>query len=127
MNTMTNTITATVQPYLFFDGRCEEALDFYCKTLGAEVGCVSRFKDAPEGQMCGSASPEKVMHGTLRIGNTTLLVSDGMCGGKPTFAGFCLSLTAKDEAEAQQWFGAFANGGQIQMPLGKTFFSPAFG
>jgi PhnB protein len=118
-----------VQPYLFFDGRCEEALEFYKKTLGAEVKVLLRFKDNPEPQpgMTPPGAENKVMHANFRIGDTDLLASDGRCLGQPKFQGFSLSLWAKTEAEADKKFAALADGGQVQMPLAKTFFSPRFG
>lgn len=119
-----------VQPYLFFDGRCEEALDFYRKALGAEVTMLMRFKESPEPQppgMCAPGSDDKVMHAAFRIGDTMLMASDGECLGKPEFRGFSLSITAKDDAEAERRFNALADGGQVQMPLTKTFFSSRFG
>ena len=122
-----------VQPYLFFDGSCEKALEFYRKTLGAEVKMLMRFKDSPEPAMCPQGTGDagdvsnKVMHASFRIGDTTLLASDGRCQGKPSFQGFGLSLTVANEAEADRKFAALADGGQVQMPLGKTFFSPRFG
>lgn len=118
-----------VQPYLFFDGRCEEALEFYKKTLGAEVKVLLRFKDNPAQQpgMTPPGAENKVMHANFRIGDTDLLASDGRCLGQPKFQGFSLSLWAKTEAEADKKFAALADGGQVQMPLAKTFFSPRFG
>jgi PhnB protein len=116
-----------VQPYLFFDGRCEEAIEFYRRAIGAEVTMLMRFKDAPEPGMSPPGGGDKVMHSSLRIGDTTVLASDGHCGGKPSFQGFSLSLTAADDAEADRLFGALGDGGQVQMPLGKTFFSSRFG
>ncbi len=117
-----------IQPYLFFDGRCEEALDFYRRALGAEVSMLMRYKDSPEPCPGGfTPPPDKVMHASFQIGETTVMASDGNCAGKPSFQGFGLSLNAADEAEAQRLFGALSDGGQVQMPLGKTFFSPAFG
>ncbi len=116
-----------VEPYLFFDGRCEEALEFYRQALGAEVGMLMRFKDSPEPAECPGASPEKVMHASFRIGETSVMVSDGRCEGKTNFAGFALSLSVPNEAEAERQFNALAKGGQVQMPLTKTFFSPRFG
>jgi PhnB protein len=118
----------TIQPYLFFDGRCEEAIEFYRRTLGAEVEMLMRFKDCPE--PTPNATPEtadKVMHASLQIAGSTVLASDGHCKGQPSFQGFALSLTAGTEAEAERLFGALADGGQVQMPLAKTFFSPRFG
>ena len=119
-----------IQPYLFFDGRAEEAAEFYRAKLGAEIVMLMRNKDAPDKPPPGMLPPNsgnKVMHMALKIGDTTVLISDGSCKGKPTFQGFSLSLTVKDEAEASRMFAALADGGQIQMPLAKTFFSPSFG
>jgi PhnB protein len=118
-----------VQPYLFFDGRCEEAIEFYKKALGAEVKALLRFKDNPESQpgMTPPGSENKVMHANFRIGDTDVLASDGRCLGQPKFQGFSLSLWTKTRAEADKKFAALAEGGQVQMPLGKTFFSPRFG
>ena len=119
-----------VQPYLFFDGRCEEAVEFYRRTLGAEVIMLLRFKDSPEPPQPGMVPPgaeNKVMHMAMRIGETTVNASDGRCLGKPSFQGFSLSLTVPSEAEAERLFAALGEGGQVQVPLTKTFFSPRFG
>jgi len=119
-----------VQPYLFFDGRCEEAIGFYREAIGAKVEMLMRMKDSPEPPqpgMCPPGSENKVMHAALRVGETTVMASDGRCLGKPSFQGFSLSLNAKDEPDAKRLFNALAAGGQVQMPLGKTFFSPCFG
>ncbi len=119
-----------VQPYLFFDGRCEEALEFYRKALGAEVATLMRFTDNPEPPqpgMCPPGSENKVMHASFRIGDTTVMASDGRCTGQPSFKGFSLALAASNDAEAEKLFAALADGGQVQMPLTKTFFSSRFG
>jgi PhnB protein len=119
-----------VQPYLFFDGRCEEAVEFYRAKLGAEVQTLMRFKDSPQPHQPGMIPPgaeNKVMHTSLRIGDTTVMASDGRCQGEPSFKGFALSLTAANEAEADRWFAALGDGGQVQMPLAKTFFASRFG
>jgi PhnB protein len=119
-----------VQPYLFFDGRCEEALNFYREALGAEITALMRFKDSPEPPQPGMVPPgseNKVMHASLRIGDTTVMASDGECAGQLKFQGFSLTLTAADDAEAERLFNALAQGGKVQMPLTKTFFSPRFG
>jgi len=116
-----------VQPYLFFDGHCDEAIDFYRRALGAEVTMLLRFKDSPDPDMCPAAAGDKVMHASFRIGDTTVLASDGRCEGRPTFQGFALSLTAPDEAKAERLFASLSDGGQVQMPMTKTFFSPRFG
>lgn len=116
-----------VQPYLFFDGRAEEALEFYRSKLGAKVEMLMRFKESPEPMPGGAPPGDKVMHACLRIGDTAVMASDGNCAGRPSFQGFSLSLNARDAAEAKRLFDALGEGGQVQMPLGKTFFSPAFG
>jgi PhnB protein len=116
-----------VQPYLFFDGRCEQALDFYQKTLGAKVEAVIRYKENPEPKHNPPNSDDKVMHACFRIGDTQIMASDGNCAGKPTFQGFSLTINANDTAEANQRFNALAEGGQVQMPLGETFFAKSFG
>jgi PhnB protein len=116
-----------VQPYLFFDGRCDEAIEFYRKALGAEVTVLMRFKDSPDPSMCSPGTLDKVMHMSFRIGDTTLLASDGHCTGQPNFQGFSLTLTVADDAEAERLFASLADGGQVRMPLAKTFFSSRFG
>jgi len=119
-----------VQPYLFFDGRCEEAVEFYRKALGAEVAMLTRFKDSPEPPQPGMVPPgseNKVMHARFRIGDATVMASDGRCQGRPSFQGFSLSITVPDEAKAEKLFASLAEGGQVQMPLTKAFWSPRFG
>ena len=118
-----------IQPYLFLDGRCEEALKFYGDAIGAKVEMLMRWKDCPEKGSGGGPTPpdDKVMHASVRIGDSMILASDGNCSGDSKPQGFALSLTAKDPAEAQRLFDALGKGGQVQMPLGKTFFSPKFG
>jgi PhnB protein len=118
-----------IQPYLFFDGRCDEAIDFYKKTLGAQVTSLMRFKDNPEPQpgMSPPGSDNKVMHAEVKIGETTMLVSDGRCLGQPNFQGFALTMQAPTAAEATKLFAALGEGGQVRMPLAKTFFSQCFG
>jgi PhnB protein len=117
----------TLQPYLNFNGRSEEAIGFYRATLGAEVVMMLRFKDSPEPAGCGPEASEKIMHANLRIGDSTLLLSDGRCSGAAEFKGFSISLIVATEADAEQRFAALADGGEVQMPLAKTFFSPRFG
>ena len=119
-----------VTPYLFFDGRCEEAIDFYKKALGAEVGMMMRFNESPENPPPGMVPPgseNKIMHACIRINGADVMASDGNAKGKPKFEGFSLTLNAKDEAAADRMFAALADGGQVQMPLGKTFFAKRFG
>lgn len=119
-----------VQPYLFFNGSCEQAIEFYRKALGAEVEMMMRFKDSPEPCDPGMVPPgseNKIMHASFRIGETTVMASDGCSTGKTTFEGFSLSLTVTTEAEADRVFAALADGGEVRMPLAKTFWSPRFG
>ena len=119
--------TLQVTPYLMLDGRCEEALEFYKKAVGAEVGMLMRYKDAPPEAGCEPATANKVMHVAFKIGGTTLMASDGRNTGNPEFKGISLSLNVKDEANAERMFAALGDGGQVQMPLDKTFFAKRFG
>ena len=119
-----------VQPYLFFEGRAEEALDFYTKALGTTPTMVMRNREAPEAPPPGMLPPgseNKVMHASFKVGDTEVMLSDGRCSGKPQFSGFSLSIGVKDDATARRYFDALAAGGQVTMPLGKTFWSPCFG
>jgi PhnB protein len=119
-----------VQPYLNFNGRCEEAIEFYRKALGAEVGMMMRFKESPEPPQPGMVPPgyeNKILHTSFRVGDSTIMASDGRCQGKTEFQGISLSLTVARETDADRFFNALAEGGKVQMPLGKTFFSPRFG
>jgi PhnB protein len=116
-----------VQTYLFLDGRCEEAIEFYKKTLGAKVEMLMRFKESPDQTMCAPGSENKVLHSCIRIGDTAVMASDGHNKGNPEFKGFSLSLNAKDKTEADRLFNALSAEGQVTMPMTKTFFSPSFG
>ncbi|MDR7307297.1 VOC family protein [Rhodoferax saidenbachensis] len=119
-----------VEPYVFFNGRCEEAIAFYQQALGAEVTFQMRMNEAPDPPPPGSIPPgfeNKIMHANLRIGDTSLMVSDGNSDMQTSFKGFTLSLGVADAAEAERTFHALAQGGTVKMPLGKTFWSPAFG
>jgi PhnB protein len=117
-----------VQPYLFFDGRCEEALDFYRTAVDAKITHLMRFKEAPpDMRPAGESNDNKVMHVRLHIGDTTIFASDGRCQGNPTFEGFALSIAADSDAEAKRLFTALSEGGKTVMPLGKTFFASSFG
>ena len=119
-----------IEPYLFFEGRAEEAIEFYRKALGAEVSMLMRNKESPEPAPPGTLPPgseNKIMHANIRIGDANVMISDGHCSGRTNFQGFALSLAARDEAEAERWFSALTDGGHMRMPLTKTFFSPKFG
>ncbi len=119
-----------VETYLMFDGRCEEAIEFYRKAVGAEVEMLMRFRDSPEPPPPDRVPPgseDKVMHASLRIGDTRVMASDGGCGGRPAFAGFYLSLAPATPGDADRMFDALADGGKVEMPLMQTFWSPRFG
>lgn len=119
-----------VQPYLFFDGRCDEAIAYYTTVLGAESTFLMRFREAPDQPPPGMLPPDwadKVMHAELRIGETVVMLSDGNCPGGPAIRGVSLALTADGDAEAERLFAALADGGTVQMPIGKTFFASRFG
>ncbi|MBS0210300.1 MAG: VOC family protein [Planctomycetes bacterium] len=119
-----------LQPYLFFDGRCEEAIDFYKAKLGAEVKMLMRFSESPEPHPPGRLPPgaeNKVMHAELSIAGNTVLCSDGHCQGKPSFQGFALTIIVPSAADADRVFAGLNDGGEVRMPLAKTFFSARFG
>ncbi len=119
-----------IQPYLFFEGRCDEAIALYREVLGAEVQMLMRYGDNPEAQppeWLPPGSEKKVMHATLQIGPSVLMVSDGMCSSKPAFSGFKLHFNVADAAAAERVFKALSEGGKVEMPLTKTFWSPCFG
>jgi PhnB protein len=119
-----------IQPYLFFRGRCEEAIEYYKATLGAEVLMMMRFKDNPDKPGPDKVAPmldDKIMHASLRISDAEIMMSDGMRTGPLDFQCMSLSLSVPSEAEADRLFNALADEGTVQMPIGKTFFSPRFG
>jgi len=116
-----------VKPYLFFEGRCEEAIEFYKNALGATLETIMYFRDAPDKSMISPGSENKVMHSSIRIGETIVMASDGRNTGKPVFQGFALTIYVKTPAEADKLFGALSDGGQVQMPMAQTFFSKRFG
>jgi PhnB protein len=119
-----------IQPYLFFNGNCEQAIEFYRKALDAKVEMIMRFKESPEPPPPGKIPPgfeNKIMHTSFRIGDTTVMASDGCETGNASFQGFSLSLSVPTEAEAYRAFSALSEGGKVEMPLAKTFWSPCFG
>ncbi len=118
------------EPYLFFNGKCEEALEFYKSALGAKVEMMMRFNEAPEKPQPGMVPPgseNKIMHAAFKVGDTQILASDGHADGKPVFQGFGLAISAANDAEAIKLFNAVGKGGKVQAPLGKTFFASSFG
>jgi PhnB protein len=119
-----------VHPYVYFDGRCEEALAFYRSALGAEVTALMRFSEGPQPHPPGAipaGAENRVMHASFRVGDSEIYASDGHCGGKPVFQGFSLALRVDGDAAARRAFDALADGGKVNMPLGKTFFASSFG
>ena len=116
-----------VQPYLFFEGRCEEAIDFYRKAVDAKVDVIMRYKEAPPAPGTPTPPGDKVMHAAFKVGDTQVLASDGYCAGKPNFQGFSLTVSASDDADAKRLFNALADGGSVKQPLTKTFFASSFG
>lgn len=125
-----NPNTRFIQPYLFFNGRCDEVLEFYGRALGAKVEFLMRYHESPAPPPPGripAGFESKVMHTTFRVGQTTLMASDGCSAEKADFQGFCLSLALTTQTEAERVFAALADGGQVRMPLARTFWSPCFG
>lgn len=122
--------TPRIEPYLFFNGRCEEAVQFYQRALGAELVMLMRFKDSPQPHAPGVVPPgfeEKVMHAALRVGGCLIMASDGCSLEPASFSGFTLSLSFATQAEAERAFAALSDGGEVRMPLSPTFWSPCFG
>lgn len=122
-------MSTNITPYLFFSGRCDEALEFYRHALGSQVDMIMRFNESPDPVPAGmlqAGFESKVMHASFRVGDARLMASDG-CDDKSTFEGFRLALSVATEAEAQRAFDALSEGGNVQMPLCKTFWSPCYG
>lgn len=120
----------TIQPYVFFRGRCEEAIEYYKRTLGAEVVMLMRFKDNPDNPAPGTMPADlddRVMHAQLRIAGADLMMSDGMKSGAVDFSCVSLSLTVDSKADADRLFQALAADGRVEMPIGPTFFATHFG
>lgn len=116
-----------VQPYLFFEGRAEEAIEFYKTAVGAKVEMLMRNSESPDQQMAHSVAGDKILHASITIGDSTVMLSDGFAKGQPKFEGFALALSIKSQGEADKAFAALSAGGKVTMPLSKTFFSPSFG
>jgi PhnB protein len=119
-----------IQPYLDFDGRCEEAIEFYKKAVGAEVQMMMRFSESPEPpdpKMAPPANSAKIMHATFKIGDSVIMGADCRSQGQPKFQGITLTLNAASDAEAQRLFTALSDGGKVQQALIKTFFASSWG
>lgn len=119
-----------IEPYLFFNGRCDEAIAFYTRAMGAEASYLIRYRDSPEPPPPGTLPPgfeDKVMHANLRIGDATVMMSDGNRNDGPQFQGFSLCLNLPDATAVHSAFTALSEGGQVVMPPGETFWSPCFG
>ncbi len=123
------TSSTAIQPYLFFAGRCQEALDFYSAAIGAQVDVVMRFDQSPDPVPAGMLQPgfeSKIMHSSFRVGDATIMASDGV-NDQAGFKGFSLALSVPTIADADRMFAGLADGGQVKMPIGKTFWSPRYG
>ena len=116
-----------VQPYLSFEGRAQEAIDFYKKALGAQVEAIMQFKDAPPDMQGNMPNKDKVMHSAFKVGDTTIMATDGQCSGKSEFSGITLTIQAGSDAEAEKLFAALSQGGKVNMPMSETFFATRFG
>ena len=116
-----------VQPYLSFEGRAQEAIDFYKSALGAQVEAIMQFKDAPPDMQANMPNKDKVMHSAFKVGDTTIMATDGQCSGKSEFSGITLTIQANSDAEAEKLFNALAKGGKVNMPMAETFFATRFG
>jgi PhnB protein len=116
-----------VEPYLFFEGKAEEAINFYRKVVDAKDVQIMRYKDSPEPGHCPTADTNKIMHAAIHIGETLVMLSDGNCTGQPKFDGIALSLSVKTDADADRYFANLSEGANVILPITKTFFSSRFG
>lgn len=116
-----------IQPYLFFNGNCEEALTFYCKILDGEVTQLMRVRDAPENAQCPVTDPEKILHSAIRLGDSLVMMSDGLTAPPPTVAVYALNIIAPSAGQGEIWFRGLSDGGEVTMPFGKTFWAAGFG
>lgn len=116
-----------IEPYLMFNGRCEEAISFYQTVLGAEVAFLMRFDEAPDKECCPPGAEKKVMHATIMVAGNALMMSDGCCDDKPAFQGISLSISVDDIEQGRTLFEQLSEGGLIEMPYAATFWSPGFG
>jgi PhnB protein len=122
--------SSLIQPYLFFGGRCDEAIEFYKSALGAQVEMLMRFNESPEPPPPDMLTPgfeKKIMHASFKIGQSVIMASDGCSEEESGFKGFSLSISVATEDEANKVFSALSEGGKVNMPLGRTFWSPCFG
>lgn len=130
MTNPTGKPSTAVQPYLFFEGRAEEAIEFYKEALGAELEMLLRYSDSPEApppDKLPAGTQNKIQHASIRVGSSTISLSDGHCSGTPAFKGFAITLVMHDVGEVERAFKALSVGGQPVQPLIATFFSPSFG
>ncbi|MBW7982032.1 VOC family protein [Enterobacillus tribolii] len=116
-----------IQPYIFFYGNCEEALNFYHTALGGEIIQLMRVSEAPENAQCPMTDPDKILHAAIRLGSSILMMSDGLSAPPPPVATYSLSLIAPTVTQGETWFRQLSEGGDVTMPFGKTFWSPGFG
>jgi PhnB protein len=122
-------MATSIQPYLTLHGRCEEALAFYQEALGARIDMIMRFDESPDPVPEGMLPPgfeKKIMHASFRVGESVLMATDG-CENSGALSGFSLSLALTEESDADRFFTALSHGGEVTMPLGRTFWSPKFG
>ncbi|MCD9458941.1 VOC family protein [Marinibactrum halimedae] len=116
-----------IESYLFFNGHCEEAINFYRKTLGARVSLLVRFRDNPDKSAYPPGAENKIMHAMVSVDGNTIMMSDGACDGDLHFTGISISLTLKDDLRAERIFNGLSDGGQVQMPFVETFWAEKFG
>lgn len=114
-----------VMPYITFQGNCEEALKFYKECLGGEILYMGRYGGSP---MAGQAPDDKIMHATLKVGDTHIMAADNMAPDPFAVGGnIALSVGTDDAGDAERMFNALAEGGRVTMPIAETFWAERFG
>ena len=116
-----------VNPYLHFDGNCEAALKYYQKVLGARIEVMVPYESGPPDMPTPLDYKKKIMHAKVTVDGEVLMGSDAPPGHFQKPQGFSVSLQVEDPTDAERKFKALAEGGTINMPFGKTFFSKGFG
>lgn len=116
-----------VNPYLLYNGNCEEAFNYYVRALGGKVDMMARYQGSPAADHVPPEWASKVMHAQLSIDGEVLMAADAPPGAAKPPAGFAVSLQVEDPAKADRVFAALADGGEITMPIDKTFWARRFG
>ncbi len=116
-----------LNPYLNFDGKCAEAFAFYARCLGGQNLAIQTFRESPMAEHVGPEDQDRVVHARMNVGDTVLMGSDSPSNRSSEAKGFAVSLSVDSAEEAERVFHALAEGGEIHMPIGETFWAVRFG